>query len=105
MKIPKIILPILRLLLRNYRQRIFQKYVVRKGHPLVFAYGFSALGFSVTLILFVYLLAMTLGTGHIPKAALMFFGFGTVTSLHLFLTALEMDYNENKHLQIILDRR
>lgn len=104
MKIPKIILPILRLLFRNYRQRIFQKYVVRKGHPLVFAYSFSALGFILASVLFAYLVIMTAFTGHIPKAALMFFGFGVITSLHLFLTALEMDYNENKHLQIILPR-
>lgn len=96
----KVIGPILRLLFRLFGVRMFRKYVVANGHPIIFFYLASFLGFLVSGSLFVYILTKFALTGVVPQTATILFGIATVGSLQLMLSGFEMDYRDNEWLCI-----
>lgn len=104
MKIPRVIFPISMLLVKLFFQRMFQKYILRTGHPLVLAYALSALLFSSFCLLGIYIFVLLLITGEIPKAALIVSGVTLIISLQLLVTAFTMDFDYNRNLFIRIKR-
>jgi hypothetical protein len=96
----KVALPILRLLWGLFLTRMFRKYVVFNGHPIALVYGFSLLGFVVSVVLFVYLLIRTATTGIIPQTAVILWGMSSIVSIQLLLQAFEMDHRDNEWLYV-----
>lgn len=102
MRIPRIILPMLKLMANLFVQRMVQKYIFRTGHPLVLAYMASLLLACVCVGLTGYITAVSVMTGLVPKVALIACGFGAILSVQLALSAFEMDFNYNRELNVEL---
>lgn len=98
MKVPKVIWPMLKLLIRLFFQRVYYKYICLNGHPLVFYFVTGAFTVSLSGILLLYILIKTLALGLVPKAALILLGISLTISVQLILSAFSMDYDANKHL-------
>lgn len=96
----KVIFPILGLLFRLFMRRIFIKYAVRDGHPIVFSYLFAALGVLATIFFLLYILIKFAVTGVVPQTASIFFGLSMIVSVQLLLNSFEMDYRYNEWLCI-----
>lgn len=104
MRIPRVIGPILRLLVRLFFQRMVQKYMVRTGHPLVLAYFASFAMFLLGICLVIYNLALAFTFGGFPMPSLIAAGISFVLALQLLLSAFEMDFDYNEPLNIKLNR-
>jgi glycosyltransferase involved in cell wall biosynthesis len=102
MRIPLVVLPILRMLFVKFIERMVYKYVLRNGHPMVFAYLFACLFLLGSLVTGIYIGAMLVKTGLIMKAALFISGFFLMVGIQLLLTALWMDSAANQHLCVHL---
>lgn len=94
----RIALPLLRLLFRLFLERMFRKYVVANGHPLVFFYLASFLSFSVSGLLLLYVIVKTALYGTIPQTATILWGVSGIVSVQLSLQSFEMDYRDNEWL-------
>jgi glycosyltransferase involved in cell wall biosynthesis len=99
MRMVRVIPDMLQLLASGFIRRLFQKYVVRDFHPLIFFYGFGALfvaiGFLIGVVEVVYWIrngaAETLGT--ILSVVLAIFG------LQFLLFAMWFDMENNRALR------
>lgn len=94
----KIAWPLLRLLFRLFMERMFRKYVVANGHPIVFFYLASFLSFSVSTLLFLYVAVRTVMFGIIPQTATILWGISGIVGVQLLLQCFEMDYRDNEWL-------
>ena len=97
--IPRIIYSFSILLVRLFFRRMFQKYVIRDFHPLIFFY---ALGFFVMLLdipIIIRLFVQWKITGFIPTINALTILFCTFTSLQLILFAMLFDMEANKELK------
>jgi len=100
MRIPRIIGPMLRLLAKLFLERMLYKYIIRTGHPLVFAYGLSALSLLSSITLFVYCAIVAIINFGIPKPSLIMAGITLILGIQFLLSAMEMDFSDNKDLNI-----
>lgn len=98
MKPFRVMFPLLVLLLKLFLERMFRKYVVANGHPIVFFYLVSFLAFSVSSLLFTYVATRTLVYGVIPQTATILWGVSGIVSVQLLLQCFEMDYRDNEWL-------
>ena len=105
MKIPKVIGPILKLLTRLFIVRMVQKYIIRTGHPVVLAYSLSALCFLSSILLFVYCMSVAMIYSGIPKPSLIVGSVSLVLAIQFLLSAMEMDFNYNRALNVRLPRK
>ncbi len=99
MKVWKVIPTVSYLLLRGFIRRMFEKYVIRDFHPLVFFY---ALGFTVTLIGLALGLLETflkITRGDIAVATIVLVALLLVSGLQLLLFAMWFDMEYNKELR------
>lgn len=99
MKVWKVIPTVSLLLLRGFFYRMFQKYVIRDFHPLVFFY---ALGFTVTFIGLALGLLETIikiTRGDIAIATVVLVALLLVSGLQLLLFAMWFDMEYNKELR------
>ncbi len=96
----KVGLPILMLLWRLFWTRMFRKYVVINGHPLVLFYVATMLGFVLTVVLFGYILWGYFATGRIPQTATIIMGMSGMMTLQFLLNGFAMDYRDNEWLCI-----
>jgi len=94
----RIALPLLRLLSQLFLERMFRKYVVANGHPIVFFYLASFLSFSASSLLFLYVVVKTILYGNIPQTATILWGVSGIVSVQLLLQCFEMDYRDNEWL-------
>lgn len=98
-KVRKVLFTIPWLLFKGFWRRMFEKYVIRDFHPLLFFY---LLGISLTptgLCLGLYLLFTRLaGTGVAPTSAL-FAAFLFISGLQSLFFAMWFDMEYNKHLR------
>lgn len=103
MRVPFVVLPILRLLFRQFFRRLVTRYLIISGHPLIFAY-LSAFAFFLALIpLGAHLAVRTINSGgNIPQTALIVAGFVFSAAIQLLLTAFWMDADANRHLCVRL---
>jgi glycosyltransferase involved in cell wall biosynthesis len=90
--------PLLRLLLRLFLSRMFQKYTVANGHPIVIFYSVCFVGFICNAALLIYILLKTVFTGIIPQTATILWGMSGMVSIQLLLQSFEMDYRDNEWL-------
>lgn len=100
MRIPRVVLPIVLMMVRQFARRVFVKYVITSGHPLVLAYLLACAFLLVTAGLGGYILFMLMRTGIVMKAALIAAGICLGAGLQLLLSAFWMDYEANRHLCI-----
>lgn len=98
MKPHKIAGPLLKLLLGLFLARMFRKYVVANGHPIVIFYSVSFLCFCLSSLLFLYVMVRTLAFGVIPQTATILWGVTGMVSIQLLLQSFEMDYRDNEWL-------
>ncbi len=103
MRIPRIVTPILMLLTRAFFRRVFVSFVIAGGHPLVFAYLFAAFFLLSAVGLGTYIAVQLVLTGLIMKAALIAGGAAFIVGVQLLLTALGMDLEANRHLNVHLN--
>jgi glycosyltransferase involved in cell wall biosynthesis len=99
MKVWKVIPTVSFLLLRGFIYRMFEKYVIRDFHPLVFFY---ALGFTVTFIGVALGLLETylkITQGNIAVATVVLVALLLVSGLQLLLFAMWFDMEYNKELR------
>jgi glycosyltransferase involved in cell wall biosynthesis len=90
--------PLLFLLFRLFRTRMFYKYVVANGHPIVIFYAVAAAGMLMSALLFLWVAFHTVVFGRIPQTATILWGMTGMVSLQLILHAFEMDYRDNEWL-------
>ncbi|MDY6868174.1 MAG: glycosyltransferase family 2 protein, partial [Chloroflexota bacterium] len=87
------------LLTKLFFHRMFQKYVIRDFHPLVFFYILSFFLNLVGAALTVRMLVIWVNTGSIPpiNALAVFFSF--IVGFQMLLFAMWFDMDSNKHLR------
>jgi glycosyltransferase involved in cell wall biosynthesis len=97
-RIWRVIIPISMLLLRGFIQRLFQKFVVRDAHPLVFFYLFGTLSFIPGLLLGAYLFIYRLFVGPVAATSGLFAMFLVLFGLNFLMFAMwfDMDYNRRQ---------
>jgi glycosyltransferase involved in cell wall biosynthesis len=87
------------LLFRLFLFRMFQKYVIRDFHPLIFfyllAFSLFALSFPLTIRMFFWWYI----SGNIPPINALAVMFFVITGLQLFLFAMWFDMEYNRHLR------
>ncbi len=86
------------LLLRLFFWRLKEKYIIRNFHPLVFFYAFGFLTLALSIIMFVRLIWLWVGIGHVPEITFLTWLFSFSISFNSFGFAMWFDYDENKHL-------
>lgn len=85
------------LLTHNFLWRLWQKYVLRDFHPLVFFYAFAALLLGASIPLGIRVILRFLETGNAPPINSLAFMFAAITGLQglFFAMWFDMDYNKN----------
>lgn len=102
MRIHRVAFPILRVLWRAFRRRMFRKYVITSGHPLIFAYLLSFVFMLATLGLAVLAIYRRVETGQPPVATILTGGFCAVVAVQFLIAAFWMDAESNRHLCVHL---
>jgi glycosyltransferase involved in cell wall biosynthesis len=87
------------LLIRNFFWRMWQKYVIRDFHPLVFFYTMAFLLLGASLPLFVRMILRWAETGSIPSINSLAFMFTFITGLQSLFFAMWFDMDYNKDLR------
>jgi len=103
LKIKSVIFPIATLLCRLFLHRLYRKYVVMNGHPIVFTYLMFFASSFFLLLLSLYILSITIGTGVVPQTALILFVMFLILSVQMLFHAFDMDYRQNEHLFVFLE--
>lgn len=98
MKLRKAAFTIGWLVVKLFFRRMWQKYVVRDFHPLVFFYTMSALMLLLTLILFIRVIVVWAGTGHIPSINMLTMLFTFTNGMFFMFMAMWMDMENNRGL-------
>ena len=87
------------LIFRLFLFRLFQKYVIRDFHPLVFFYSFGMALFPTGFLFGLYLLIIRVFSGPVAATSALFAAFLTLTGLQFLLFAMWMDMEYNKDLR------
>lgn len=98
MKIAKVTFAIAFLLFRRFWYRLFNKYVLRDFHPLVFFYLLSVVTAVAAGGLLVRLIVLTAQTGDVPDMTALAASFLAITSLNSTFFAMWMDMQANAEL-------
>ncbi|MDY0004801.1 MAG: glycosyltransferase family 2 protein [Polyangia bacterium] len=105
MRIPGVVLPILFMLWRAFVRRLWQRYMLSSGHPVVFVYLLSFLSLTLSTGLGIYILARYLATGWVMKAALIVGTAAAILGVQLLVSGFSMDQEANRHLCVRLPPR
>jgi hypothetical protein len=92
------------LLVKLFFKRMFQKYVVRDFHPLVFFY---AMGIGLGLLclpLALRMVVFTLMHGEVPRVNLIAFVFCALSAAQFILFAMWFDMESNRDLKVMSRR-
>lgn len=103
LRVTRIVGSISRLILRLFLHRLFRKYVVKNGHPIILNYLLAFLCLMATSTLACYIVWVTVASGVVPKTALILFVMFLLVKLQLLFSAFEMDYRLNEHLFALAD--
>lgn len=98
MKIRKAAFSIGCLVVKLFFKRMWQKYIVRDFHPLVFFYAFSAFMLLLTLILFIRVIVVWNSTGYIPSINMLTMLFTFTNGMFFMFMAMWMDMENNRGL-------
>lgn len=105
MKIAKVVFTISLLLFRRFWWRLWQKYVLRDFHPLVFFYALAAGTATTSVVLAVRLGFYWVSNGNVPQLTALALAFFTITTLNSLFFAYWMDMQANAELTIKLPIR
>jgi glycosyltransferase involved in cell wall biosynthesis len=100
MKIAKVTLSISALLIRRFWWRLFQKYLLRDFHPLLFFYVLATAAALASGVLAVRLVYFWVANGYVPQVTALALAFFTVTTLNSLFFAYWMDMQANAHLAV-----
>ena len=98
MNIPKIMLPILWLLFKGFLTRLWEKYVIRDFHPLVFFYASGMTLLPVGILFGLFLLIIRIAGYSVAPTSALFSVFLTISGVQFLLFAMWFDMEYNKHL-------
>jgi glycosyltransferase involved in cell wall biosynthesis len=87
------------LLFRLFLWRMFNKYVIRDFHPLVFFYGAGFLTGLIGFLLFIRLVMLWILQGYIPQMTALALAFFGLISLQFTMFAMWFDMEANKDLK------
>lgn len=87
------------LLFKLFVWRMFQKYIIRDFHPLVFFYFFGIMLQFFSLLLFCRMIYMWVLTSNLPPINTLMFVFTTLVGLQFLLFAMWFDMEYNRHLK------
>lgn len=99
MRIARVIPDISWLLFRGFLDRMFEKYVIRDFHPLVFFYSLGALLLGVGLVLGVIEVIQRVAHGQVPVASVVLVALLVISGLQLLLFAMWFDMEYNRTLR------
>jgi glycosyltransferase involved in cell wall biosynthesis len=102
MKIVKVTFLIAGLLIRRFWWRLFQKYLLRDFHPLLFFYLLGTITALIALGLTGRLFYRWILDGMVPQITALAAAFFTITSLNSLFFAFWMDMQANEHLAVRL---
>ncbi|MCA8939624.1 MAG: glycosyltransferase family 2 protein [Planctomycetes bacterium] len=94
--------PIIWLVLRLWAFRIFRRYVIENGHPIIGVLLMALLAGGLWALTLVYVIVFWAIDGVIPKAALIVNGVSFITSAQFLLNAFQQDYEYNSELCVML---
>jgi hypothetical protein len=86
-------------MLRLFTVRMWQKYVIRDFHPLIFFYLMGCLLFSPGFLLGLYLVLRRLLVGPVAVTSALFATLLVISGLQFLLFAMWFDMEYNKHLR------
>ncbi|MCW5875086.1 MAG: glycosyltransferase family 2 protein [Anaerolineales bacterium] len=95
----KVIPTISLLLLQSFLWRIWEKYILRDFHPLVFFYALGLLLFLASIALGIRLIWIWSLNGAIPSINALALLFTSITSFQAFFFAMWFDMDYNRHLR------
>jgi len=98
-RVSRVLVTISALLVRCFFQRLFEKYVIRDFHPLVFFYSLGLLAFPSGMLIGVYLLFYRLASGPVSATSALFSAFLVISGLQFLLFAMWFDMESNRHLK------
>ncbi|MCB2218613.1 MAG: glycosyltransferase family 2 protein [Desulfobulbaceae bacterium] len=98
-KLKKVIFTIPWILLKGFWARMFQKYVIRDFHPLVFFYTLGVFFGFATVILFVRIVYFKFISGFFPPTSSLATMFSFISCSQFILFAMWFDMEENKNLK------
>lgn len=98
-RIWRVIGPISLLLLRGFIQRLFQKFIIRDAHPLVFFYLFGTLAFIPGLLFGAYLFFYRVFIGPVAATSGLFAMFLVLFGLNFLMFAMWFDMDYNRRLR------
>jgi glycosyltransferase involved in cell wall biosynthesis len=99
LKLHQVTIPIFFLLIRCFFRRLFQRYIMRDFHPLVFFYLFGFFVFFVDFFLGIRLFYMWHTTGRIPTINALAVLLCTLSGMQLVLFAMLFDMEANRDLK------
>ena len=99
MKVWKVVPTVSFLLLRGFFYRMFEKYVIRDFHPLVFFYALGFLLVTIGFILGVVETVAKITQGNIAIATVVLIALLGISGLQLLLFAMWFDMEYNKELR------
>ncbi len=102
MNLAKVTFTIAWLLVRRFWWRLFQKYLLRDFHPLLFFYLLATVTFFGSVALLIRLVYFWLANGTVPQVTALALAFFTITSLNSVFFAFWMDMQANAHLAVRL---
>jgi glycosyltransferase involved in cell wall biosynthesis len=102
MKIARVTLSISGLLIRRFWWRLFQKYLLRDFHPLLFFYVLASVTSVISVVLLARLIYFWTSNGYVPQVTALALSFFTITTLNSLFFAYWMDMQANAHLAVKL---
>jgi glycosyltransferase involved in cell wall biosynthesis len=102
MNLLKVTFTIAWLLIRRFWWRLFQKYLLRDFHPLLFFYLLATATFVGSVALLIRLIYFWVTNGTVPQVTALALAFFTITSLNSVFFAFWMDMQANAHLAVRL---
>jgi glycosyltransferase involved in cell wall biosynthesis len=99
MKVSRVIPTVTLLLIRGFFYRMFEKYVIRDFHPLVFFYALGALLTTIGLVLGLIELWAKITRDDVAVATIVLVALLMISGLQLLLFAMWFDMEYNKDLK------
>jgi vacuolar-type H+-ATPase subunit I/STV1 len=99
MKVSRVIPTVTLLLIRGFFYRMFEKYVIRDFHPLVFSYALGALLTTIGLVLGLIELWAKITRDDVAVATIVLVALLMISGLQLLLFAMWFDMEYNRELR------
>ena len=100
LKVRKVLFTIGWLIVKLFFKRLYQKYVIRDFHPLVFFYGFGFLLLLASLPLAIRLVVLSIVNEQVPRVNLILLVFALMSSIQFILFAMWFDMETNRELKV-----